>query len=60
MEQIKGGGLVNLPDAAKAVFDRLDPNASYALRFAGFIRWCLQGSLGNEYHRTDERQYQFH
>ncbi len=37
MEPIKGGGLVNLPETAKAVFDKLDPNASYAsyaLRFA--------------------------
>lgn len=37
MEPIKGGGLVNLPDEAKKVFDDLHQNnsyASYALRFA--------------------------
>ena len=36
MEPVKGGSLVNLPDAAQKVFDRLEggSNASYALRFA--------------------------
>lgn len=37
MEPVKGGSLVNLPEAANQVFDRLSPrgsNASYALRFA--------------------------
>lgn len=37
MEPIKGGGLVNLPDEAKKVFDDLHQKgsyASYALRFA--------------------------
>ncbi|MBS5112984.1 MAG: aldo/keto reductase [Coprobacillus cateniformis] len=37
MEPIKGGGLVNLPEEAKKVFDNLDEDlsyASYALRFA--------------------------
>ncbi|MBM6929692.1 aldo/keto reductase [[Clostridium] spiroforme] len=36
MEPVKGGGLVNLPDEAKAVFDRLNGGsyASYAIRFA--------------------------
>lgn len=36
MEPIKGGSLINLPDAAKSVFDALHGGsyASYALRFA--------------------------
>lgn len=37
MEPVKGGGLVNLPDQAKAVLDNLNQNmsyASYAMRFA--------------------------
>lgn len=36
MEPVKGGGLVNLPDAAQQVFDELNggSNASYAIRFA--------------------------
>ena len=36
MEPVKGGSLVNLPDAAQEVFDELDggSNASYAIRFA--------------------------
>lgn len=36
MEPIKGGGLTNLPDEAKAVFDHLNGGsyASYAIRFA--------------------------
>ena len=37
MEPVKGGGLVNLPDEAKKVFDDLGQNysyASYAIRFA--------------------------
>ena len=36
MEPVKGGSLVNLPDEAKAVFDRLGGGsyASYAIRFA--------------------------
>ena len=36
MEPVKGGSLVNLPDAAKAVFDSLNGGsyASYAIRFA--------------------------
>ena len=37
MEPVKGGGLVNLPDEAKKVFDDLNQNASYAsyaVRFA--------------------------
>ncbi|MBR3281550.1 MAG: aldo/keto reductase [Clostridia bacterium] len=37
MEPVKGGGLVNLPDEAKKVFDELNQNlsyASYAVRFA--------------------------
>lgn len=37
MEPVKGGGLVNLPDEAKKVFDDLGQNlsyASYAVRFA--------------------------
>ena len=41
MEPVKGGSLVNLPEAAQAVFDQLNAergvsasNASYALRFA--------------------------
>lgn len=39
MEPVKGGGLVNLPEDAKKVFDSLNDGknsyASYALRFAG-------------------------
>lgn len=36
MEPIKGGGLVNLPDKAKMIFDKMNNGsyASYALRFA--------------------------
>ena len=36
MEPVKGGTLVNLPDAAQKILDRLDggSNASYAIRFA--------------------------
>ena len=37
MEPVKGGGLVNLPNDAKKVFDELNSNisyASYAIRFA--------------------------
>lgn len=36
MEPVKGGSLINLPEAAQKVFDRLNggSNASYALRFA--------------------------
>ena len=36
MEPVKGGALVNLPDAAQKILDRLNggSNASYAIRFA--------------------------
>ncbi len=36
MEPVKGGSLVNLPDAAQKIFDKLEggSNASYAIRFA--------------------------
>ena len=36
MEPVKGGSLINLPEAAQKIFDRLNggSNASYALRFA--------------------------
>ncbi len=36
MEPVKGGSLVNLPEAAQRVFDKLEggSNASYAIRFA--------------------------
>jgi len=36
MEPVKGGSLINLPEAAQKVLDRLDggSNASYAIRFA--------------------------
>jgi predicted aldo/keto reductase-like oxidoreductase len=36
MEPIKGGGLINLPDEAKEIFDQINSGsyASYALRFA--------------------------
>ena len=36
MEPVKGGSLVNLPEAAQRIFDRLKggSNASYAIRFA--------------------------
>ena len=43
MEPVKGGSLVNLPDEAKEVFDRLHGGsyASYALRYAaGFPNIC--------------------
>lgn len=43
MEPVKGGSLVNLPEDAKAVFDRLGGGsyASYAIRFAaGFDNIC--------------------
>lgn len=43
MEPVKGGSLVNLPDAAKKVFDDLEGGsyASYAMRFAaGFEGVC--------------------
>lgn len=48
MEPVKGGNLVNLPDEAKTVFDKLNGGsyASYALRFAaGFpeIMMVLSG-----------------
>ena len=48
MEPVKGGSLVNLPDAAQKVFDRLNggSNASYAIRYAaGFegIMMVLSG-----------------
>lgn len=48
MEPVKGGSLVNLPDSAQRIFDRLEggSNASYAIRFAaGFrdIRMVLSG-----------------
>ena len=48
MEPVKGGALVNLPEAAQKIFDRLHggSNASYAIRFAaGFegIRMVLSG-----------------
>ena len=48
MEPVKGGNLVNLPEAAKAVFEELGGGspASYAIRFAaGFegIRMVLSG-----------------
>ena len=36
MEPVKGGSLVNLPEAAQKIFDKLEggSNASYAIRFA--------------------------
>lgn len=48
MEPVKGGSLVNLPQTAQAIFDRLQggSNASYAIRFAaGFegIMMVLSG-----------------
>lgn len=48
MEPVKGGSLVNLPDSAQRIFDRLGggSNASYAIRFAaGFenVRMVLSG-----------------
>lgn len=48
MEPVRGGNLVNLPETAKAVFDKLHGGspASYAIRFAaGFegIRMVLSG-----------------
>ena len=48
MEPVKGGSLVNLPDSAQKVLDRLNggSNASYAIRFAaGFegIKMVLSG-----------------
>lgn len=43
MEPVKGGSLVNLPDAAQKVFDRLNggSNASYAIRFAAGFEGIL-------------------
>jgi len=48
MEPVKGGSLVNLPDTAQKIYDRLNggSNASYAIRFAaGFdgIMMVLSG-----------------
>ena len=53
MEPVKGGSLVNLPQSAQRVLDRLggDSNASYAIRFAaGFegIRVVLSGMSNME------------
>lgn len=45
MEPVRGGNLVNLPEAAQKIFDELGSgmsNASYALRFAGsFPNVCV-------------------
>ena len=48
MEPVRGGSLVNLPDAAQKVFDKLNggSNASYAIRFAASfegIKMVLSG-----------------
>lgn len=48
MEPVKGGALVNLPEAAQRIFDKVNngSNASYAIRFAaGFpgIKMVLSG-----------------
>lgn len=53
MEPVKGGSLVNLPDAAQKVLDRLEggSNASYAIRFAaGFegVMMVLSGMSNME------------
>ena len=53
MEPVKGGSLVNLPQRAQAIFDRLNggSNASYAIRFAaGFpgIMMVLSGMSNME------------
>jgi len=51
MEPVKGGSLVNLPDAAKAVFDELGKYsyASYALRFAAGFEGVISvlSGMGN-------------
>ncbi len=53
MEPVKGGSLVNLPDSAQKILDRLNggSNASYAIRFAaGFngIEMVLSGMSNME------------
>jgi len=53
MEPVKGGSLVNLPEAAQKIFDRINSgsNASYAIRFAaGFegIMMVLSGMSNRE------------
>ena len=53
MEPVKGGGLVNLPEAAKKIFDHLQGGsyASYAIRYtAGFegIKMVLSGMSTQE------------
>lgn len=53
MEPVKGGSLVNLPETAQSIFDKLNggSNASYAIRFAaGFpgIKMVLSGMSNME------------
>lgn len=60
MEPVKGGSLVNLPERAQAIFDRLNggSNASYAIRFAaGFpgIMMVLSGMSNMEQLRDNVR-----
>lgn len=61
MEPVKGGSLVNLPDEAKAVFDKLGAGsyASYAIRFAASfegIKMVLSG-MGDMQMMTDNIGY---
>jgi len=61
MEPVKGGSLVNLPEAARNVFDALNGGsyASYAIRFAaGFdnVMMVLSG-MGNMEMMTDNISY---
>lgn len=53
MEPVKGGGLVNLPDDAKALLDKLCPSksyASYALRYVASYPevFMVLSGMGNE------------
>lgn len=61
MEPVRGGRLVNLPDAAKAIFDRMGDSstASYAIRFAASfenIKMVLSG-MGNMEMMMDNISY---
>ena len=62
MEPVKGGGLVNLPDDAKKVFDDLENNlsyASYAIRFAASFEGvvCVLSGMSNFEQMKDNLSY---
>ncbi len=64
MEPVKGGSLVNLPEAAQKIFDALGggSNASYAIRFAASqegVMMVLSG-MGNMAMMTDNVSYMEH